>query len=314
MKKHLLALCLFPALSLSSLPSFSAEPFSGPQDVSVAPAVSVAKLQSLPWQPLMPPTAREFVLDASAPGINQGDMTGPAVALTLPANQGSLEITLASVIKHESVYAPNVLVLDEQMHPAAFFPSSYFPYQKPGIASSNRLEGTLKLTPVLGQKQIFLLIYTTRQDLTGRTKMINPAKLYAEGVGNAIPDVPDPYARHSANGTVEVKVRSEQNSGNIMIGQIFSSRESQPVVVGSTAPAVNTPATPAPAAAAAAPVVPAAPAAPMLNDTESYFNRAIKQAVHDGNIDKALKLLNEAERLGSTSARQTFISSVKGKG
>jgi maltose operon protein len=52
----------------------------------------------------------------------------------------------------------------------------------------------------------------------------------------------------------------------------------------------------------------------MLNDTESYFNKAIKQAAAKGDIDKALKLLNEAERLGSTSARKTFISSVKGKG
>jgi len=313
MKKHLLALCLFPALSLSLLPSVSAAPFSGPQDVSVAPAVSVARLQSLSWRPLVPPTDREFVLDASATGINQGDIRGPVVAVMLPANQGSLEITVSSVIKHESAFAPNVLVLDEQMHPAAFFPSSYFPYQKPGIASANRLEGTLKLTPVLGQKQIYLLIYTTRQDLAGRTKMINPAKLYAEGASNAIPDVPDPYARHSASGIVQIKVSSEQNSGNIMIGQFFSSHESQPVVVGSTIPAATAPTAPA-ATAAVDPVLPAAPAAPMLNDTESYFNRAIKQAVHDGNIDKALKLLNEAERLGSTSARQTFISSVKGKG
>ncbi|WP_213992653.1 maltose operon protein MalM [Sodalis sp. dw_96] len=312
MKKHLLALCLFPALSLSLLPSVSAAPFSGPQDVSVAPALSVATLQSLAWQPLVPPTEQDFVLGASASGINQGDITGPVVAVTLPANQGSLEITLASVIKHESAFAPNVLVLDEQMHPAAFFPSSYFPYQKPGIASANRLEGTMKLTPVLGQKQIYLLIYTTRRDLAGRTKMINPAKLYAEGVGNVIPDVPDPYARHSADGIVQIKVRSEQNSGNIMIGQFFSSHDTQPVVVGSTMPAASAPT--APAAAAPVSALPAAPVAPVLNDTESYFNRAIKQAVHDGNIDKALKLLNEAERLGSTSARQTFISSVKGKG
>ena len=51
-----------------------------------------------------------------------------------------------------------------------------------------------------------------------------------------------------------------------------------------------------------------------MNDTENYFNQGIKQAVASGNIDKALKLLNEAESLGSTSARATFISSVKGKG
>jgi maltose operon protein len=67
---------------------------------------------------------------------------------------------------------------------------------------------------------------------------------------------------------------------------------------------------------AAAPVAAPAPqkSEPMLNDTESYFNQAIKDAVAKGDVDKALKLLDEAERLGSKSARSTFISSVKGKG
>jgi maltose operon protein len=64
--------------------------------------------------------------------------------------------------------------------------------------------------------------------------------------------------------------------------------------------------TPAPA--------PTKPAEPMLNDTETYFNNGIKQAVKAGDIDKALKLMNEAEKLGSTTARKTFIGSVKGKG
>jgi maltose operon protein len=59
---------------------------------------------------------------------------------------------------------------------------------------------------------------------------------------------------------------------------------------------------------------PAAKSEPMLDDTETYFNNGIKQAVAKGDIDKALKLMNEAERLGSKSARSTFISSVKGKG
>jgi len=73
--------------------------------------------------------------------------------------------------------------------------------------------------------------------------------------------------------------------------------------VGSTAAIVAAP-TPAPTK----------PAEPMLNDTETYFNNGIKQAVKAGDIDKALKLMNEAEKLGSTTARETFIGSVKGKG
>lgn len=97
---------------------------------------------------------------------------------------------------------------------------------------------------------------------------------------------------------------AEQGTGNVMIGMLQPAPTVAPVVVGSTAPA--TVAAPAP--------TPEKPAEPMLNDTESYFNNGIKQAVKAGDIDKALKLMNEAEKLGSTTARKTFISSVKGKG
>lgn len=79
--------------------------------------------------------------------------------------------------------------------------------------------------------------------------------------------------------------------------------DSAPVVVGSSIQPVAAPQS-----------EPAKPAAPMLGETENYFNQAIKDAVKAGDVDKALKLLNEAEHLGSTSARKTFIGSVKGKG
>lgn len=133
--------------------------------------------------------------------------------------------------------------------------------------------------------------------------MTNPAKAYAAGVGNAVPDIPDPIASHSTSGTLKLKVTAEQGSGNVMIGMLQPAPAAAPVVVGSTAPATVAPA-----------AVPAKPSEPMLNDTESYFNNSIRQAVKAGDIDKALKLMNEAERLGSTTARETFIGSVKGKG
>ncbi|WP_130831918.1 maltose operon protein MalM [[Erwinia] mediterraneensis] len=312
MKKHLLALCLFPALSFTVLPAFAASTTLNPQNVATAPSIAPEKLQRLSWLPLVPPVSQEIVLNKSSVSLNEGDISGPVAAIALPADQGSLEVTLASIMKDQRVYAPNVLVLDSQLQPAAYFPSRYFTYQKPGLAATNRLEGTLKLTPVMGQRQIYLLIYTTTRDLAQTSTMINPAKLYAEGASNAIPDVPDPVVQHVNTGTLSLKVKSEQNSGNIMIGKLFGNDESKPVVVGSTSDAMAsaqpTLSTPAPAAA------PAAKSEPMLNDTEKYFNDGIRKAAKAGDIDKALKLMNEAERLGSTSARATFISSVKGKG
>lgn len=317
MKKHLLALCLFPALSFTVLPAFAASTSLNPQNVATAPAIAPEKLQRLSWLPLAPPVSQEIVLNASSVSLNEADISGPVAAIALPADQGSLEVTLASIMKDQRVYAPNVLVLDSQLQPAAFFPSSYFTYQKPGIVATNRLEGTMKLTPVLGQKQIYLLIYTTTRDLAQTSTMINPAKLYAEGASNAIPDVPDPVVQHINTGTLSLKVKSEQNSGNIMIGKLFGSGDSKPVVVGSTRAATASVqpniSTPAPMAAPAM-AAPAAKSEPMLNDTEKYFNDGIRKAAKAGDIDKALKLMNEAERLGSTSARATFISSVKGKG
>ncbi|AEX50523.1 maltose operon protein MalM [Rahnella aquatilis] len=297
MKKNLLSLCL----SLSLLAAVPAGVNAAQNDANTAPAISSQTLRNLSWTPLVPPVTQDVTLGTSGSQINQGEIQGAVGAFALPADRGSLEITLTSIATGKTVYAPNVLVLDEQMRPAAFYPSSYFPYQKPGIVSSDRLEGTLKLTPALGQKQIYLLVYTTRQDLAATTQMVNPAKAFAAGVGNAVPDIPDPIARHTPTGTLSLKVTAEQKTGNVMIGQIFPSSApaaATPVVVGSTQ-------APAPAAA------PAKPSEPMLSDSETYFNDAIKKAVKAGDVDKALKLLDEAERLGSKTARKTFIESVK---
>lgn len=297
MRKNLLSLCL----SLSLMAASPALVAAAQNDVNTAPAIASQTLRNLSWTPLVPPLTQDVTLGTASAEINQGDIQGAVAAFALPADRGSLEITLTSIAAGKTLYAPNVLVLDEQMRPAAFYPSGYFPYQQPGIVSSDRLEGTLKLTPALGQKQIFLLVYTTRQDLAGSTQMVNPAKAYAAGVGNAVPDIPDPVARHTPTGTLSLKVTAEQKTGNVMIGQIFPAPApaAAPVVVGSSVPA----AAPAPA--------PVKPDAPMLDDSESYFNEAIRKAVKAGDVDKALKLLDEAERLGSKTARKTFIASVK---
>ncbi|MGE4800271.1 maltose operon protein MalM [Yersinia hibernica] len=303
MKKNLLTLCLALALGVSAPLAVQAESTISPANVSIAPTISTATLQQLPWQPLVPPATQDIKLTASSPQISQGNVEGAVAAFALPADRGSMEVTLSSLVTDNQLFSPSVLVLDEQMRPAAYYPSSYFTYEKAGIMTSDRLQGVMKLTPALGQKQIYLLVYTTRDDLVKTTKLLDPAKAYAMGVGNAVPDIPDPIAKHIPTGNLRIKATAEQGMGNVMIGLIQSAPAFAPVVVGS---AIQPAAVAAPA--------PAKPTEPMLSETENYFNQAIKDAVKSGDVDKALKLLNEAEHLGSTSARKTFIGSVKGKG
>lgn len=323
MNKSLIALCLSAGL-LASVPAVSfADVNFVPQNTTAAPAIPASALQQLVWTPVDQSKTQSTDLAGGGQPLNVPGITGPVAAYSVPANIGELNITLTSEVnKQTRVYAPNVLILDQNMTPSAFFPSSYFTYQEPGVMSADRLEGVMRLTPALGQQKIYVLVFTTPQDLQQTTTLIDPAKAYAKGTGNAVPDIPDPIARHVSEGTLKLKVKTSSAS-SVLVGPLFGSSGPGPVTVGNTAaPVYSAPAAaPATAAVVAAPVAasaastaPAAKSEPVLNDTESYFNTAIKQAVNEGNIDKALKLLNEAERLGSTSARSTFISSVKGKG
>lgn len=299
-KKTLSALCLSAALLASlALPAY-ADINLVPQDLSAAPTIPTASLQRLSWQPVDTSRVQSTLLTQGGTQLNVAGISGPVAAYSLPANQGELTVTLSSEVAHNQVFAPNVLVLDENLRPAAWFPSRFFSYQQPGVMSADRLEGVMKLTPALGQQKIYLLVFTTAQDLSQTTTLVDPAKAYARGTGHAVPDIPDPIARHGLEGKIKLKV-STSSASSILVGPLFGSSSPTPVTVGNTQPVAQ-------AAARTA------PAAPLVDDTESYFNQSIRQAVDQGNIDKALKLLDEAERLGSTSARKTFISSVKGKG
>ncbi|EGT0668722.1 TPA: maltose operon protein MalM [Citrobacter werkmanii] len=313
MKKSLVALCLSAGL-MASVPGISlADVNYVPQNTSAAPTIPTAALQQLTWTPVDQSKVQSTQISTGGQSLNVPGITGNVVAYSVPANIGELTLTLTSEVnKQTSVFAPNVLILDQNMTPSAFFPSSYFTYQEPGVMSADRLEGVMRLTPALGQQKLYVLVFTTDKDLQQTTTLLDPAKAYAKGVGNAVPDIPDPIARHTTDGLLKLKVKTSSSS-SVLVGPLFGSSGPGPVTVGNTAAPAVTYAAPAAAVAAPAPQ-PVKKSEPMLNDTESYFNQAIKDAVAKGDVDKALKLLDEAERLGSKSARSTFISSVKGKG
>ncbi len=313
MKKSLVALCLSAGL-FASAPGISlADVNIVPQNTTAAPSIPTAALQQLTWTPVDQSKTQSSPLATAGQRLDVAGITGPVAAYSVPANIGELTLTLSSEVnKQTSVFAPNVLILDQNMTPSAFFPSSYFTYQEPGVMSADRLEGVMRLTPALGQQKLYVLVFTTDKDLQQTTTLLDPAKAYAKGVGNAIPDIPDPIARHTPDGSLQLNVKTSSSS-SLLLGPLFGSSGPGPVTVGNTAAPAVTYAAPAAAVAAPAPQ-PVKKSEPMLNDTESYFNQGIKDAVAKGDVDKALKLLDEAERLGSKSARSTFISSVKGKG
>ncbi|SQB36594.1 maltose regulon periplasmic protein [Citrobacter koseri] len=150
MKKSLVALCLSAGL-LASAPGISlADVNYVPQNTSAAPAIPTAALQQLTWTPVDQSSTQSTQLSTGGQRLDVAGITGPVAAYSVPANIGELTLTLSSEVnKQTSVFAPNVLILDQNLTPSAFFPSSYFTYQAPGVMSADRLEGVMRLTPAL---------------------------------------------------------------------------------------------------------------------------------------------------------------------
>ncbi|VFS69051.1 maltose regulon periplasmic protein [Kluyvera cryocrescens] len=166
MKKSLVALCLSAGL-LASVPGISlADVNYVPQNTSAAPTIPTADLQQLTWTPVDQSKVQSTQIAVGGQTLNVPGITGKVVAYSVPANIGELTLTLTSEVnKQTNVFAPNVLILDQNMTPSAYFPSSYFTYQAPGVMSADRLEGEMRLTPALGQQKLYVLVFTTEKDL-----------------------------------------------------------------------------------------------------------------------------------------------------
>lgn len=185
MKKSLVALCLTAGL-FASVPGISlAEVNYVPQNTSAAPAIPAAALQQLTWTPVDQSKTQSTQLATGGQRLDVAGITGPVAAYSVPANIGELTLTLTSEVnKQASVFAPNVLILDQNMTPSAFFPSSYFTYQQPGVMSADRLEGVMRLTPALGQQKLYVLVFTT----------LRPKKIFSKPLRCSIRQKPMPKA------------------------------------------------------------------------------------------------------------------------
>ncbi len=271
-----------------------ATPVFAAEDNQTAPAITASHLQAIHWQPVQAGENAEFDMDASGQTIPLNQISGKVLALQLPAGHGTLTLRLRSLLDGKQVFAPNVLVLDQNQQPAAFYSSNQFSYQPASLLTADRLEGTLKLAPAPDQKSIYLLIYTTPQDVAQHTTLEGAAKAYAKATGNQPPNIPDPIAQHSTQGHLSLKVTAERNNDAVTIGN------GHPDATSATGLAL----TPAKAGTTKTAMKP-------LPDTEHYFNQQIEKAVKQGNLAQAMTLVEEAERLGSTSARPTFINSIQ---
>lgn len=238
----------------------------------------------------------------------------------------------------DGVLAPTVAILDANHQVIRQIPFSSFRY---AIAEKkrdpNRYRAVIQLDPSVGDS--YLLVYSTANDMQGSVTMVHPRRIENINNGRNDPMMNDVELPHSALGAIELYVNPTVRDGVIEQKPLFGERsqkvatavdyQGKSIVADKQARERRQPVVEQPKTTTAAKVgsdnsaVSAEPAEVgfasdtpdtqrrMLERTESMYNQLIRESIQSGQIDVALSLVDEAETLGSKSARRTFFDTLK---
>lgn len=262
-----------------------------------------ASLSSLRYQPL-PEGDSVLTIDGHSQAFRFEEGMSYLGAYALPDNTGDLVIKVAAQIG-KSAFVPQVLMLDSHFQVTRVLGKSLFSYQPAHMLDDDRIEGTVYVSRTALKPEAYMVIYTPAAELTGSTTVLHPAKAFARAHSTQEPDIKDPVIPHSPWGLIQIQVEDRAKMQGLdntfkaeYADKVALSQGVQPTAAVATGAAVAVAAKPKPAPA-------------MLSETEAFYRSQIGNAVKAGDIEKAMKLVDEAERAGSTSARQAFVDAVK---
>lgn len=280
--------------------------------------VCCTSINELQYQPLAAEQKRVVAIDGSSPAFNFPEGKSYYAAFKLPTNSGDLKVTVAGLID-KTLFNPTVLLLDSQFKPTRTIGADIITYKPARMLDGDRVEGVFTIDrSYVGNpnNETYMVIYTTQATLSQTTQAMSPSKMMAKSLSVQDYGAKDPLIPHSAWGVVKIDVEDMSASA---LGDNFYKPVYQEAIDANTPIVDATPnklvvpvATAATATATAvAGATAAKPAPAMLSETEAFYQSQIEKAVKAGDIDKAMKLVNEAERAGSTKAKSVFIDAVK---
>lgn len=279
--------------------------------------VCCTSINELQYQPLAAEQKRVVAIDGSSPAFNFPEGKSYYAAFKLPTNSGDLKVTVAGLID-KTLFNPTVLLLDSQFKPTRTIGADIITYKPARMLDGDRVEGVFTIDrSYVGNpnNETYMVIYTTQATLSQTTQAMSPSKMMAKSLSVQDYGAKDPLIPHSAWGVVKIDVEDMSASA---LGDNFYKPVYQEAIDANTPIVDTTPnklvvpvATAATAATSVAGATVAKPAPAMLSETEAFYQSQIEKAVKAGDIDKAMKLVSEAERAGSTKAKSVFIDAVK---
>ncbi len=248
-------------------------------------------IADFPFQPLPASFNGNVTLDASAPAYRFDGGKSFFRAFALPRDSKSFEIRLFSQAG-DTVLAPSVMLLDSQFRMTRLLDADDFTYVPAEGMKGDSLDARLRVDRLYldnpGNER-YLVIFASERDSDGQTTLQHPAKAYAKALGNEPPSIPDPVAKHSPVGVIKMVLIEDRAAGqeaNTYVPAYSIGGE-----MGNQVPS-----TPAPA---------------VLPETQAYYRQGIDAALASQDLERALRLADEAVRIGDSEARAYLLERIQ---
>ncbi|MBE4616747.1 transcriptional regulator [Vibrio navarrensis] len=220
----------------------------------------------------------KFDVDLASPVGTFSAGNSHFAAFRFSERSGDVTVTLSSLMIDDSVFAPEVLLLDNQFQVVETLKLQDFQILPSDAFTRTRY---IEKFTTNAEQTPYFVIYTPADQLGKQVTVDHPAKIRAKEFGEVMPMVVDPVYTYRLGGRIELQVET---------------RKLRPFRAAETVQSVQMP--------VVEKTIQAQP------ESQQFYLSAIEQAVAAGDIPKALSLLDEAKALNIPGAQETFVRAV----
>jgi len=264
--------------------------------------VCCSDFSQFPYAQLNDKEDLKFDIDLGSPVGNFTTGNSHFAGFKFSERSGEMVVTLASLMIDDSVFAPEVIFLDEAFQPVKTLKFDDFRIQASDAFTRTSYAERLRVDAT---KTPYMIIYTPADELGKTIKVDHPAKVRAKEYGEVMPMVIDPVYTNRLGGRLTLEIET------LKLRPYRATAAVAPVAV---APVVaKSSATQTAPVTKAAPLTKAETALKVQQETQEFYISSIQKAVKSGDVPKALGLLDEAKALNVEGAQEAFVRAVNAK-
>ncbi|MGY5451011.1 MalM family protein [Agarivorans sp. MS3-6] len=248
----------------------------------------------LQYQLLVLDRTNRIDVTEQSPVVHFAEGNSYTAALLVPENMNQFTFHLESIVSR-TVFVPTVVFYDESL-------KEILRIEETTLDPEGFLTMKMPISAELAGQTRYILVYSKATQYGGKTELIDPKTVYEEKNGGGLPATFKYYSKHSPIGNLNIRF------ADVLFSSTFAS---SPISQTNTVAADAKTSAVASTAVVGTAAVASSKDADMLSDTEDFYLEQISKAVAKDDLARALNLVEEAERAGSTKAQSHFMEQLK---